>query len=317
MDTGEWTPGIPAGRVAVRAWKDLDRPVRRELLRSRRPHPDPMVAAVAVGYARAMQEPGRRIGAALRNSTAAVALIGVLTTVGAAGGTVPLAVTLPAGVVLLCGVMVLSVRQVLAHVRMEHANAPHLLAAHGADPPPVAPPDGGGPLVVQVERGYVATVYGVSIALIVAGGVLVTLITDPFVHVPVIAAFGVFVLFLLLLGWYVMRRGPALTVDAGGVESRNLRMAWPDVAEVRIVRQRMTMFGRGARRVIVFVAADPEAVIAPLAGSTAWMARRMEGVYGGPLALDDQIFDHDAAQIAAAVRACSHGTVPIRRLDGM
>lgn len=48
MQPASWSPPIPAGAVAVREWRRLNRRTRRELLRAGAPHPDPMAAAVAV-----------------------------------------------------------------------------------------------------------------------------------------------------------------------------------------------------------------------------------------------------------------------------
>jgi hypothetical protein len=47
---------IPGGRQAIQAWRGLDRETRREVLRRARQgvgHPDPRVAAIAVGRTRA------------------------------------------------------------------------------------------------------------------------------------------------------------------------------------------------------------------------------------------------------------------------
>jgi hypothetical protein len=49
------TPAIPAGRAARTAWRRLDRQTKAEVLRRAadgQGHPDPEVAAVAVGFAR-------------------------------------------------------------------------------------------------------------------------------------------------------------------------------------------------------------------------------------------------------------------------
>jgi hypothetical protein len=46
---------IPTGRQAARAWKRLDRGVRKDVWRRARQglgHPDPAVAAIAIGWAR-------------------------------------------------------------------------------------------------------------------------------------------------------------------------------------------------------------------------------------------------------------------------
>jgi|SRR5215217_1279663 len=47
---------VPGGRQAIQAWRGLDREIRREVLRRARQgvgHPDPRVAAIAVGRTRA------------------------------------------------------------------------------------------------------------------------------------------------------------------------------------------------------------------------------------------------------------------------
>lgn len=58
------TVDIPNGRQAIQAWRRLDRGTRREVIRRARhgvSHPDPQVAAIAVGRMRAtLQTPLRR-----------------------------------------------------------------------------------------------------------------------------------------------------------------------------------------------------------------------------------------------------------------
>jgi small-conductance mechanosensitive channel len=51
---------IPEGRDAIRSWRLLPRDTRHRLLRGTTAHPDPQVAATAVGYAREMRFLGPR-----------------------------------------------------------------------------------------------------------------------------------------------------------------------------------------------------------------------------------------------------------------
>jgi hypothetical protein len=67
-------------------------------------------------------------------------------------------------------------------------------------------------------------------------------------------------------------------------------------------------------RVVAVVLADPERVLGRIGSWKARGARLDLRYYGSPLALADQMLDHSAEEIAAAVQALT--TVSVRRFDG-
>lgn len=105
-------------------------------------------------------------------------------------------------------------------------------------------------------------------------------------------------------------------LDRDGISSPflDVRVGWQEVAEVRVLPQRTTARTNSCHRVVAFVLADPERVLARIGGVKAKGARLDLRYYGSPLVLADQMLDHSAEEIASAVQALT--SVPVRRFDG-
>lgn len=315
-----WSPPIPSGAAALTAWRELDRRTRRELLRATGPHPDPVVACVAVGYARTMLESRSRF--VVRRMARALLIVGVAVVVGAFALALPngsaLAAFVPV-VVVLAGTLWLSVGGIrfrLRLIRMENANAPALLA--GETPMPVPPPAAGTPLSVAYDRGVVLRQYGVQLAAMLALAALVWLLQQRVLSaawlVLIPAAFLAF--WLVLVAYYLFRwvlpGRTVLVVDRGGLRfASGLRVPWSGITEIRIHPFRGTNRPTPRFFVIAFVSADPRATIARLRGLRRWNANRALEYYGSPVVLPCRGLNHTIEEIVAA--ATSFHPVPVRR----
>ncbi|GAA2096684.1 hypothetical protein [Actinomadura alba] len=329
METGSWSPPIPRGSVAVDAWKRLDRRTRRDLLRSAAAHPDPSVAAVAVGYARTNLG-GRWWLRSLRSLWSIPVTFGVATLL-VVSGSVPRWPQLSALVFASCAVaffwdVVRLTRLRLAFIRMENANAPSLLAGEtvtstiGRAEPAGVGVGVGESLTVRYSRKTLVSWYaGVAVPWVAA--VAVSLVEEEiFLYVPAIVAA---ILLTLVLAYFAILaimglrpgRGAAV-LDRQGISSLllDVRVSWQEVAEVRVLPQRTTALTKTRHRVVAFVLADPEPVLARMGRGKAKGARLDLRYYGSPLSLADQMLDHSVEQIAAAVQALT--SVPVRRFDG-
>ncbi|MBC6458877.1 hypothetical protein [Actinomadura sp. HBU206391] len=327
METGSWSPPIPSGAVAVDAWKRLDRRTRRDLLRSAAAHPDPSVAAVAVGYARTNLG-GRWWLRSLRSVWFAPVTCGVATLL-VVSGSVRRWPQLSALVFASCAVaflwdVVRVTRLRLALIRMENANAPSLLAGETvtstigrADPVQAGV---GESLIVGYDGKTLVRWYaGVAVPWVAA--VAVSLVGKrPILYVPAIVAailltlVSAYFVILAVMGIRPGRR--AAVLDREGISSPffDVHVDWREVVEVRVLPQRASVRAKTRHRVVAFVLADPEGVLERIGGVKAKGARLDHRYYGSPLAMADQILDHSADEIAAAVQNLT--PVPVRRFDG-
>ncbi|XVQ13784.1 hypothetical protein ACQP1W_14960 [Spirillospora sp. CA-255316] len=330
-------PPVPAGRAARDAWRELDRGLRRELLRGDRPHPDPTTAVIAVGYARAMLGVPywRRAWPALVAIVVwAVAVVIVTEAVAPGvsfgwGSPANLAAAVPAVVAVLLCMLVLR-RRSLAWHRLESLHASALWVTEHAAPPapasyggvPGTPGTPGGAraagqeMPVRYDRAVLRRQYFLLVG-IAAVAVAAASAWNPAVGLGVAVIFGLLVTVsvVLTMRWSKPHL-PALHLRADGFEvpSLDARVAWSEVAEIRVAPYRAPAGGLGARgrnRVVVFVAADAGAVIARLRPRAARRARTCLKAYGGPLAFADVALERSAEEIATAASALSG--LPVRR----
>jgi hypothetical protein len=293
----------------------LDRRTRRQLLRGGAPHSDAVTAAVAVGYARTMRR--RRWGLRTLRPMLWVAVVAVLAVLPAALGAGPAVPSWAIGcavVLVTVAELVLMVRFRLGLLRMEQANAPALLAAEApappAGPPPLAPAPGER-FTAGIDHRKVLRAYVRSAALVVVLLVLALSSGDPVFSVP---ALFLFILNAGLLGRGAVRwrrqRTAVVTLDATGLElpAHELTAGWAEITEIRIVSLRGD---RHPARVVVFVPADPEALLGRIPARRLRAARRATGVYGSPVAIADPGLDRTGEEIAAAAVALAG--LPVRR----
>ena len=329
MHPASWSPPIPAGTPAVDAWKRLDRPTRRELLRSATAHPDPTVAAVAVGYARTTL--GRRWW--LHTLRQMAWLIPVLSAVAVTATILDVAwlrwhlmpVLAPPIVLLITFVWAVRLtRFKLALIRMENANAPGLLAAEAATSTDRRPEPGhlerehvAGPsdrFAVRYDVKTLARLYGGAVAIAIAAVAVTLAIGNPIFYVPVIAAMALLTIFFAYnaIRWLRPRNAVAI-LDRQGVRipSVGVEVAWHELSEIRILPLRAAPRDRPRSCVIAFVPVDAERFLDQMPARKARAAQRALRYYGSPLVLPDQVLRQSAHEIAAAARAFS--TVPVRR----
>jgi hypothetical protein len=312
-----WSPPIPMGSAATREWRRLDRRVRHELLRSGAPHHDPMIAAVAVGYARTIRS--RRFGVrSLRMMfwCLVVVLVSVLPAALGRAAVPSWAIGCAFGVVIV-GELVLQTRFLLWLIRMEQINAPTLLAAERPGPVaesasgPTAPVPGE-IFTVRIDHRKVLRTYARAIAIVMAIVVPALLWGDPVFLIP---ALFLLVLIALMLGTGAVRwrrlRAAVVLMDAVGLElpAYQLTARWTEFTEIRIVPLRGE---RHPARVVVFVSADPAALLDRIADGRVRAARRATGVYGSPVAIPDSGLDRTGEEIATAGAALAG--LPLRRL---
>lgn len=320
MEPARWSPPIPSGSAALTAWRELDRRTRRELLRATGPHPDPVVACVAVGYARTMLESRsrfvvRRMARALLIVVVAVialALALALPNGSAVAGFVPVVVVLAGTVWLSVG----GIRFRLRLIRMENANAPALLA--GETPMPVPQAASGTPLSVAYDRGVVLRQYAVQLAMLLAVAALGWLLQQQVLRSawPLLVAAAFLAVWLVLVVYYLFRwvlsGRTVLVVDRGGLRfASGLDVPWAGITEIRIHPFRGTNRPTPRFFVIAFVSADPRATIARMRGLRRWNASRALEYYGSPIVLPCRGLNRTIEEIVAA--ATSFHPIPVRR----
>jgi hypothetical protein len=324
-------PPVPGGAVARDAWRELDRRTRRELLRGGRPHPDPAIAVVAVGYARTML--ARSTMRQRLPLTAAIACLVVTLTVVLAllDSTDTVIISAGAGKVLPAVLMVacvLAVRlrlhnRIVALHRMEAVNAARLWSTERPAPVPgrpVPPPpiSGAGPshhVVIRYSRRFLVRSIAIMVAFVAIIETAVVWAEGGFLALFVTALLAVAV---GLTVYNIVARTrpwlPMIVMDRAGMElpSMGARLAWPQITELRIHPFRAGRSGRkGRRHAVAFVLADPDAFRAQLAGWRAKKTRTPLSVYGTPLVIADLALDRSAEEIARA--AATFTTAPIRR----
>jgi hypothetical protein len=331
MEPMAGAPPVPSGAVAFDAWRELDRTTRRELLRADRPHPDPAVAVVAVGYARAMLARSRlrqTLPFTLAMVVGVVAIgaaIGVLDSIG----TVPQTTVtngLPVAVVVLVVLLVrlrLRARIVALH-RMEAVNAAALWNTERSAPtPPPAPrpaPQPSSPrtpatVVVRYSRRYLVRSFA-ALAVFVVVIEAAVLVADAGVLALVVTVLLAVSIVLTIYNVVVRTRPhlPMMIMNAAGLElpSMGARVAWTDIAELAIHPFRAGRSGKhGRHHAVAFVLIDPDVFRSQVAGYWARKTRTPLTVYGTPLVIADVALDHTAEQIVAA--AAIFTPAPIRR----
>jgi hypothetical protein len=299
-------------------------------VRGDRPHPDPTTAVIAVGYARAMLGVPywRRawpVLVAIVVWAVAVVLVTEIVAPGVSfgwGSPANLAAAVPAVAAVLLAMLVLR-RRSLAWHRLESLHAAALWVTE--QPAPAPPPYAGVPgmpgaalqeMAVRYDRAVLRRQYFLLVG-IAAFAVVAASAWNPAVGLGVMVVFGLIVTVSVVLTMRWSRPHlPALHLRADGLEVPSLeaRVAWGEVAEIRVTPYRAPAGGLGAggrNRVVVFVAADAQAMIARLRPRAARRARTCLKAYGGPLAFADVALEHSAEEIAAAASALSG--LPVRR----
>ncbi|HEX6468092.1 MAG TPA: hypothetical protein VF069_03280 [Streptosporangiaceae bacterium] len=324
-------PPVPGGAVALDAWRELDRRTRRELLRGGRPHPDPAIAVVAVGYARTMlARSAMRQRLPLTAAMAALVMtLAVLFALLDSNDTVIISTgvfnVLPA-VLVVPFVVAARLRlrnRIVALHRMEAVNAARLWSTERTAPVPdrplpQPPPSGAGPshqVVIRYSRRFLLRSIAIFVAFVAVietavvwaeGGVLALFVTA---LLAVAVGLTVYNVVARTRPWL-----PMVIMDRAGMElpSMGARLAWAQITELRIHPYRAGRSGRkGRHHAVAFVLADPEAFRVQLAGWWAKKTRTPLSVYGTPLVIADLALDRSAEQIAGA--AAMFTTAPIRR----
>lgn len=340
---------VPEGDAARAAWHSLDADTRKAALWAARrlvPYPDPAVAAIAYGYARAEMDgrsfPGRR---GTRYIAAALASWAVLLGVLAAavpeppGGRAGLAALLSVLVVLLVAdvALLIAYTRRLTASRRYRSLALVLVANRAAVVPPPAPlregaderrSDAAAPVVVRYDRmpalrrtTSASAVFLVAAAL--AAAALVVLAAAP----PVVRALlGVFAVVVSLLAavsvvqaalWArhlvtrVIPRRPALVIGPAGVEFPEIDrvLPWAELVELGIHDHRTARYGRRPERILAFVSKNPLTDLAGLTGRRRRRGIRALQLYGTPLTVGDGWLDRTSDQIVTDMTTFAEVTV--------
>lgn len=332
-------PPVPSGRPAVDAWKSLDRAARRRLLRGE-PDPDPAKAVIAVGYARMVlsRSPLRRglpIASALVIICVVVAVVvAVADTVAppSRGRDISLFVTIP-GIIVAVAIAMYGRRRTVALIRMEYANASRLWAtetvAGAEDVEPSAPSSpraspqravatgsptavGAGPVAFRYSARAVLRLYTQLAAILVACTAVIWLL--PSVRPIAVVVTILMAMVVGYLAYQFVRRvrpwEPLAVLNAEGIAfpREGVRVAWPEITEIRVSPIR----GAGARtarhRVVAFLVADPEAVVTRFRSFAQRRGRRSLSLYGTPISLTDYLLVRSAEDIVTA--ALGFASVP-------
>lgn len=311
-----WSPPIPSGAAALSAWRELDRRTRRDLLRETRPHPDPIVACVAVGYARTML--GERWGRRQLRRSFVLVLADITGIIGGAVVTAALhrpgvasavAISVIASVSLWFAVSATRFR--LRLIRMENANAPTLLAGEAPAPPPQPSPAQGSPLTVAFDRRAVLRQHASAFGITAVGAVVLPFLLGWFAA-PFLGVCAVLwpLMVYQLIRWVLPRR-PVLVLDGGGVRlGTGAGVPWAAVTEIRVLPLRARNRPNPRHHVIAFVCADPRVPLENLRGLRRRNARRALTYYGSPFVVASRGLDHTVEQIVAAAAALH--PVPVR-----
>jgi hypothetical protein len=311
-DHARWSPPIPTGAAANTAWRELDRRTRRDLLLRSDPHPDPMVACVALGHARTRLDAWPlttlvRLGVLVVLS-GSIMVVGLVVAVRLNDPAVVTSVVISLITALVLGLVIHTVSAFFQLVRMENVNAPALLA--GEVPPPPAVPATGEPLAVAYAPRAVLRWYAVVTA--VSAFIELRMFLDrDLLRVPFSVLFAALLVFMghRLFAWVLPRR-PVLGLDEDGILVKGgLSAPWEDITEIRVLPHRGATTG-SEHRVVVFVCADPVVPLAELTGLKRILAERALTYYGSPLAMSTRGLDHTVEQILAAATALH--PVPVR-----
>jgi hypothetical protein len=290
--------------------------VRKQLLAGE-PHPDPLVAAVAVGYARTiLAKP-----AWLRNWPRWVVIIalgavaGVLNAFSSSAAVSAMyAVLWVVFLVVVTGSGVLSRRRDVALLRMENVSAARLWPVES---PPVPAPSGvmNGPVAFSFAKRALFRAYGTFIGVVLVFAILVwsqgRIVTEVFLTV-------IFGMLLAMIAYNTIRWAkpwlPPLVLDQDGISlpPQRVRVPWSEVTEIRVTPVRGGSRRTSGRRVTSFMVADAEAVLAQYRGAPLKRARRSVTAYGTPFSVTDLLLERTADDIVAAAGAFAR--LPVRHL---
>jgi hypothetical protein len=234
------------------------------------------------------------------------------------GAVIYLAVIFPPMVAIRLGARRRNVRL----LRMENVNASRLWASEVSPPAPSAAAPvpahvtGGAPVAVRYSSRRLLKGYGVlfAILLLIQVGWLqaeqraVTIVLNCLL-VPI----------LVRLVYRLVRRvrpwEPPVVLDAAGITlpALGVRVAWPEIAEIRVSPVRGGGTRTARRRVAAFVVNDAEAVVSRFQPFARKAARRSLEAYGTPIAVPDLLLERSAEDIVAAARAFT--SAPVRRFN--
>jgi hypothetical protein len=312
----DWTPPIPSGAPAVDAWRALGPQVRKQLLAGE-PHPDPLVAAVAVGYARTvLARP-----AWLRNWPRRVVIIALGAVAGVLGAVASSAAVsamyavlwVVVFLVVVTGSGVMSRRRDVALLRMENVSAARLWPVESRPVP--APLAVHGPVAFSFAKRALFRVYGTFIGVVLVFEILVwsqgRIVTEVFLTV-------IFGMLLAVIAYNTIRWTkpwlPPLVLDQDGISlpPQRVRVPWSEVTEIRVTPVRGGSRRASGRRVTSFMVADAEAVLAQYRGAPLKRARRSVTAYGTPFSIMDLLLERTADDIVAAAGAFAR--LPVRHL---
>jgi hypothetical protein len=320
-------PPVPAGGQAVAAWRELDRRTQGCLLAGE-PGPDPAVAVVAVGYARTMLARTRRrllLPTLAMVVCAATGLLAADLVSGSPALATPLSAVIYVAVVfpVILAIRLGARRRNVRLLRMENVNASLLWATEVSPPTPPPSPDaapvpshvtGGGPVVFRFSSRRLLAGYGIVVlvlALVQVGWLqpeqrAVTVVSDCLLLPAVV-----------LLVYRLVRRvrpwEPPVVLDAAGIAlpAQGVRVAWPEIAEIRVSPVRGGGRSTAKRRVAAFLVHDPEGVVSSFHPFARRTARRSLEAYATPIAIPDLLLERSAEDLVAAARTFT--SAPVRR----
>lgn len=305
------------------AWRELDHQTRRRLLAAGEPAGDPMVAVVAVGYARTMltRSRSRRLKLLLPLMACAVAFMVAADLIyGKSVLATPLGALLYFAVIfagLLLG-RLWTLRQTVRLLRMETVNASRLWRTEAPAPAAaVLPlPPGTGPVAFRFSPRKLLRLYG-TVAVVFA-------LTQLIWMVPGEAGMAAVLTVLVLagvcrIGYLLVRRmrpwQAPIVLDEAGITfvAQGARAAWTEITQIRVSPVRAGNRRTAQRQVVAFLVTDPNAAVARFQPFAQRAARRSLEAYGTPMTVTDLFLDTTCEDILAT--AARFTTAPIRRFN--
>ncbi|WP_084959227.1 hypothetical protein [Thermoactinospora rubra] len=330
------TIGRQDHREARRRWRRLDRRTRRRLLVAGlrlRGHPDPGIAAVAARYAGSVLDrawipvswlvvapvPIVVLAAVMPLPSLDFDALGALEIAAWLTFALLLLIAVLASLVMLVALVakgVMYLPRMLVLGRMELANA--LVALGPAGVGSLAP----GRTVTVRYRGRGLAIHLAAATASAAGAALVWTAAGRVGGGPVLVTLLKLVSCALALGAVnalvtitPRSREPVLVLDEDGMRVLGgVQLAWPEVAELRLVPCRALTLLSVVRRPVpawylVVVPRDPHALLSRLGPSWRARAARAQRAFGAPIVVADLALDHSLWNVASCAPA------PVRRFE--
>jgi hypothetical protein len=307
----------------MKSWRQLDKGTRRELLRGKTAHPDPQVAAVAVGYARTMLGFSGKLRRALLTllwlpfllivMVVAAVIVTVVTSADEGAAVIIVAVVLWL-LAMGCSFFTLLRRQ-FRLMRMENLNSRHLGSA--ARPAISEGTPAGERLDVRYDFRALLRSWTLTGAILIGAPALAVVTGEPFIYVPMIVVMSVMAVVVIVPALRVLPRRdkPVLTLDSGGVSlpQSDFTLPWHQIATVRVLPMPHGAGRRGRHRVVTFVPDDVEQVIQSAPPKLAKSMRRATAFYGSPLVVIDKGLTSSADEITRAAE--SFGCLKVHQVE--